>query len=87
MIVNEEKCELGQSFDDFLKEQGLYEFIKMQALATLLVKLNFENLELNQDFSRVIEMNTASHQEPEFVKYLVHFVDSPNSELKYARFE
>ena len=87
MTVNVEKCELGQSFDDFLKEQGLYEFIKMQALATLIVDLNFENLDLSQDFSRVIEMITASHQEPEFVKYMVHFVDSPNSELKYASFE
>ncbi len=87
MTVNVEKCELGQSFDDFLKEQGLYEFIKMQVLATLIVDLNFENLELSQDFSQVIEMIAASHQEPEFVKYIVHFVDSPNSELKYARFE
>ena len=68
MTVNVEKCELGQSFDDFLKEQGLYEFIKMQVLATLIVDLNFENLELSSDFSQVIEMMTVSHQEPEFVK-------------------
>lgn len=94
MAINEEKCKIGQSFDDFLKEQGLYEFIKAQALATIIVDLSFEQPELIQHFSKEIEMittphhvdqNEIEHQEIEFENNIVHFVNSSSSELKYVR--
>ena len=94
MAINEEKCKIGQSFDDFLKEQGFYEFIKAQALATIIVDLSFEQPELIQHFSKEIEMittphhvdqNEIEHQEIEFENNIVHFVNSSSSELKYVR--
>ena len=30
MTINEEKCKIGQSFDDFLKKQGLYDLSKLK---------------------------------------------------------
>ncbi len=95
MTINVEKCKIGQSFDDFLKKQGLYEFIKTQALATIIVDLSLEQPEVIQHFSKEIEMITTSQhvdqnekecQEIEFENNMVvHLVNSASFELKYVR--
>ena len=55
MTISVEKCEIGQSLDDFLKEQGLFELISFQALASVLIELNLEHLELNQYFLKQLK--------------------------------
>ena len=87
MTMKVEKCEIGQSLDDFLKEQGLFELISFQALANVIIELNLEHPEQSQNFLEAIEMITTpqytDQQETKFIDNIVHFVDSPISEMKH----
>ena len=47
MTNTDETWKIGQSFDDYLKEHGLYEIVKIHALASYLVDLNSEQSEFN----------------------------------------
>ncbi len=53
MTPKQENWEIGQTFDDFLKEEGLYELIKFKALASYLIELSV----VQPEFSRIISQS------------------------------
>ena len=48
MTKNQEEWKSGQSFEDYLKDRGLYEIVTIHALASYLIDLNLEQSEINQ---------------------------------------
>ena len=47
MTKSNETWKSGQSFDNYLRERGLYEIVTIHALASYLVDLNSEQSESN----------------------------------------
>ena len=48
MTKNQEEWKSGQSFEDYLKDRGLYEIVTIHALVNYLLDLNSEQSEDNR---------------------------------------
>ena len=59
MTKTNETWKSGQSFDDYLRERGLYEIVTFHALASYLVDLNSEQSESNSISTKFGEIKYA----------------------------
>ena len=63
-----ENCQVGQTLDEYLHEQGLYETVTIRAIVSLVIELNIDPTKLAQEVSKTIEANSKAYQQGKMKK-------------------
>ena len=63
-----ENCQVGQTLDEYLHEQGLYETVTIRAIVSFVIELNIDPTMLAQEVSKTIEANSKAYQQGKMKK-------------------